>query len=744
MSPSIVLRAAAAPVVTAAVVAVVSAASPTFWQVSTQADFLKGEVVENIAIDSDGRLVLGPAHELVYEATAPFLWSAFVDARGELIAGTGNEGKVLRVGADGRSTVLFDASELEAHAIAPGPDGSVYVATSPDGRIYRVAGDGAATTMFDPEDKYLWSLAVAPDGSVFAGSGDKGIVYRVAPDGRASTFLRTNTTNVTALAFDRSGDLLVGTESPGYVMRVGRDGRAFVLLDSPYREIRSLRTDERGNIYVAAVSGRPAEPRPPERPAPDAAPAAPVTPTVSTEITITAIGDVQVPSTTTAPPRPDSRKENKGAVYRIAPDGLWDVVWESSDDSPYDVAFDGPDALLIATGGKGKIFRISGEPTRTTLVARAAAQQITAFVRGRNGELYSLTSNPGKVYRLASVPATRGVYESDVRDASTVATWGTLRWRASVPPGCGLEVSTRSGNTSKPDQTWSDWSAPYRNDAGEPIASPKARYLQWRAVLSGSKGATPVLTSVTAAYLPRNVRPVVESITVHPAGTVFQRPFSTGEAELAGFETSTSDGRPLSPAGSSGIIGPTPVLGRRTYQKGLQTFVWKSSDENDDRLQYDVHYRREGDASWRVLKRGLWDPILTWDTTSVPDGTYTIRVVASDAPSNAPATALSGELESVAFDIDNTPPAIAFGEVTVSGGRPRVTFTVRDDHSPVNRVEYSLDASRWRVVYPVDGLADSRVESFAVVIDDGMDGNNIIVRATDVLNNVATALVRDR
>jgi hypothetical protein len=225
---------------------------------------------------------------------------------------------------------------------------------------------------------------------------------------------------------------------------------------------------------------------------------------------------------------------------------------------------------------------------------------------------------------------------------------------------------------------------------------------------------------------------------------VFQRPFSTGETELAGYDSGTSDGRPLSPvsAASSAAQGPAPVLGRRIYQKGLQTFVWKAADENEDRLQFDVFYRREGETAWRPLKRGLWDPILTWDTTSVPDGTYTIRVVASDAPSNAPSTALSGELESVSFDIDNIPPTIEFTTTTTQAGKTRVAFRVRDDQSAVQRVEYSLDASRWRVIYPIDGISDSQLENFEIILDDATDTANVIVRAMDTLNNVATAVVK--
>jgi hypothetical protein len=252
---------------------------------------------------------------------------------------------------------------------------------------------------------------------------------------------------------------------------------------------------------------------------------------------------------------------------------------------------------------------------------------------------------------------------------------------------------------------------------------------------------------VTTAYLPRNLRPEVTSITVHPPGTVFQRPFSTGELEIAGFEDNTSDGRsPAQPNQGTGSTPPpsSPALGRKVYQKGLQTFVWKAEDENDDRLQYDVFYRREGDTAWKPLKRGLWDAIVVWDTTSVPDGTYFIKVAASDAPSNSPGAALVGELESVGFDIDNTAPKIDLQPSARAGARTTITFVVRDDQSTVQRVEYSLDASRWRVVFPKDGIPDSRREEFEVSLDESEAARSVIIRATDAMNNVSTAVAEIR
>ena len=718
---------------------VLVAAGPTFWTVATQSEFLKGDV-ENLSIDADGRVFLGPAVSQLAETAAPFLWTVMAQPDGTLFAGSGNEGKVLRVGRDGKVSTFFDAAELEVHAIAPAPNGALYVATSPDGRIYRVAPDGTSTVFFDPDDRYIWALAVDRGGNVFAATGDKGVIYRITPAGVGTLFYKASATNVVSLAIAPSGDLIAGTESPGRVFRLDSAGKPFVLLDSPFKEIHAVRVAADGTIYAAAMNGAGGD-RPADRATPDTD--RPPVPNVTSEITTIGAADSTPPSVgsttgsaTTARPRGTAR----GTVYRIKPDGFWDAWWETGADAPFDILLEPAGSVLVGTGTDGKIFRVTGDPARATLLARAAARQVTALLREPSGRIVGATSNPGKLVALGAAPAAHGTYESDVRDAGSTATWGIIRWRGTARPG-QVVVTSRSGNTATPDETWSAWSAAYTSADGSAITSPHARFLQWRAVMTGDATGSPALTSVTTAYLPRNLRPEVESITVHPPGVVFQRPFSTGELEIAGFEENTSDGRPSTGApGTAASAAVTPALGRRIYQKGLQTLVWKAEDPNDDRLQYDVLYRREDETDWHPVKQGLWDPIVVWDTTSVPDGTYLIKVRASDAGANAPSTALTGEMESSTFDVDNTPPVITLGARGSAGGRITLAFVVTDGQSAVQRVEYSLDASRWEMAYPKDGIADSSREEFEVVLPAGEAGRNLIIRATDAMNNTATAV----
>lgn len=715
-----------------------TASKPVFWQTATLNDFLRGEV-ENLSIDGHGRLVLGPATEMVAETTSPFLWAMVVAPDGSIYVGSGNEGKVFRIDAAGKIDTFFDTTELEVHALALGPDGSLYAATSPEGRIYKIDRSGNGTTFFDPEAKYIWSLALDPQGNLYAGTGEKGLIYKITPDGNGRAFYATKATHVIGLAFERSGQLLAGTEGPGRLFRVDSTGKAFLLLDSTHQEIRAIRIDPQGNIYLAALTGRTTPTsQPPPLPAPDTTSTSsrePV-PTVTTEVTAIAVVDSGGASVGSADaPAREDRRGGRGAIYRIRPDGLWDLLWESAEDSPYDLAFDSNGALIVGTGRNGKLYSMTGEPATATLLMQASAQQVTGFARDSKGSVIYATSNPGKVFRLSSQRAAEGTYTSSVRDAQTVADWGTLSWRASVPPDGRVDVFTRSGNTATPDDTWSTWSGPYATASGEEIKSPNARYLQWKAVLTG-KSSTPVLTSVSAAYVQRNLRPKVTSLTVHPAGTVFQKPYPTGDPDIAGFDDQAPDRRILSATPNPG--SNSSALGRRVYQRGLQTFVWRAEDANDDDLRYEILYRREGDTAWKSLKSDLEEAIFVWDTTSVPNGTYVVKVAASDRASNTPGAALEGELESSAFDIDNGPPAVVVISSRAANGRTTIQFEVRDDWSSISKVEYSLDAQRWQVVYPRDGIFDARAEQFELTLDSADAAKGLIIRAYDAKNNSAT------
>ena len=731
--------AAAASVAILTSLALLHAASPVFWRVSTQADLLRGEA-ENVSIDADGRLTLGPQTEVLHEASAPFLWS-LARTGGALWIGSGNDGRVLRVGDDGAVSTAFEAAEQNVHAIAPDNAGRLLAGTSPDGALYRI-GPEAVETVFDPEDRYIWAVAASASGDVFVATGDQGRIYRIPAGGSGELFYDADASHVLALAFDAAGNVLAGTGTPGQIIRIDQAGRGFVVLDSPYAEIRALRLARDGALYAVAVGSSPARTQPPAATSASAPASAPV-PRVTTSTTVTAVIGAAPPPARAAPaPAAASAGPTRGAVYRVQPDGLWDTVWESQQDTPYDVALDAGGRLIIGTGNRGRIYAVSDDPPRVALLARAPAEQVTSLATGPDGSHYYATSNPGAVYRLSTAQAGTGTYVSEVHDAQTVAAWGALRWHAVTTSATAVRFFSRSGNTAAPNDTWSAWSDPYTDPDGSQVTSPTARYLQWKAELSGSDGA-PTLLSVTAAYLPRNLRPKIATLTVHDPGVAFQQPFASGDPPIAGLDGGGDGSAGTANGAGGGGSGETrqASLGRRVYRKGLRTIQWTASDPNNDLLRFDLLYRAEADVTWRALRTGVDDLLFTWDTSSAPDGSYLVRVVASDARSNAPGAALTGLAESTPFDVDNSPPRIAVAPPMPGAAEATVAFEVRDTHSAVRRVEYSLDTEHWQVLFPLDGIADSQTERFSLTVDGGSIAS-LVLRATDAMDNAATATVR--
>jgi sugar lactone lactonase YvrE len=713
------------------------AAGPQFWRLEGARTFLEGEI-EGLSLDSDGRLRLGASARPLFDPEAPNAWCVARDAHGVLYVGTGNDGRVLRV--DGtKGSVLFDAEELEVHAVAVGPDGRVYAATSPDGAVYAIDAAGKATRFFDPPETYVWALAFDRAGALYVATGGEGRVYRVSADGKSETLLASTETHILSLAVDARGRVFAGSAPEGLVYRIDGPGKVFVLLDSAFREIKALEVAEDGSLYAAAIDGRTTES--PAKAPPASAPSG--SGTVVAEVTVSetyalAPASGGAPLTVGATGTDAAAAPAKGALLRIRPSGEVDTLWSSPDDVPHSVVRSGAD-ILVGTGNKGKVYRV-GDDGRWTLVATLPAEQVTALARTSSGGVVLVTANPARVFSLEATLAAEGTFLSKVKDTETVSSWGRASWDGAAPPGTQIRLQTRTGNTPTPDSTWTDWSAPATRAEGEPIRSENARFLQLRLTLAGKAGASPTVEAVAAAYQQRNLPPLVKSITVHPAGEAFQKPISvSGEPEILGLDTDPLSDRAAAqrpPAGSP----PAISFSRKLYQRGLRTFSWQAEDPNGDPLLYDVEYRAVGDERWRPLRTGLEEPVFAWDTATVPNGRYLLRVVASDAPGNPPAFALTGSKTSVSFEVDNLPPAIA--ATLAPRGENRIRVTVRDDASPVRKLEMSIDAGRWEEVHPVDGIADSLEETYEISLPPPTGRPRIVVlRATDLLGNAATARV---
>jgi hypothetical protein len=692
---------------TVVVAAHAAASGPSFWTIATAADFLKGRS-EGVYVSLEGVVTAGPALTNRLTSTPGQVWSLAQGSDGTLWAGTGGDGRVLRLRPGQPEQTAFDSSESNIFALAVAGS-RVYAASSPDGRIYAIESDGTSKPFFDPEEKYIWSLAVDGSGRLWVGTGTPAAIYRVEPDGAGKAVYKPPADHVVTLVPDARGRMLAGTDSPGRLYRLDND-RPFVLLDTGLAELRAISTTPDGVTYAAAVAKA------------DGA-------SGGESASVAAAAPPQARGGGSESSTPPARR---AVLYRIDSTGVWEAIWESPD-VIYDLAALADGSVLAATGPGGRLYKVL--PTREVLLFSGVdARQITRFGSRPSGSSLPpfATANPGRVVVPGTGTQSPATYISPARDTKSISTWGLIRWEATG----AVSLFTRTGNTEEPDDSWSDWSSAYTTREGEKITSPPARFVQWKAELRPGLGNAQ-LTSATVAFLPRNGRPLVASVTVHPPGVVFQRPFANEDGAIAGLDTAVAEAR--RPPGDTGP--PAPAPGRRMFQKGLQTIAWKAEDPDSDRLTYTLHYRREGDQGWQELRTDLLDQIFVWDTTSVSDGRYQVRVTASDAASNAADRALTGERPSELIVIDNTPPSIAT-DVTRTGSNARLLVTVQDALSPIQKLEYSIAGGPWQIVYPADGLADAPNERYEIALASDADATRIVVRATDLLQNVTTRPAR--
>jgi hypothetical protein len=699
-------------------VATLTASGPVFWTTLGAGDLLRG-TSEGVFVSLDGVVTAGPQLTARLTSTPAQIWSLAAGPDGTLWAGTGGDGRLVRIRPGQAEETVATTKETGVFAVAVA-GARVYYGTAPDGRVYVADGTAAPRVFFDPQEKYIWALAVDGSGRLWVGAGTPAVIYRVDADGTSRFVYRPPAAHVVSLAVDSRGNVLAGTESPGRLYQFDSSDRPHVLLDTEMTELRAIAPGRDGSIFVAAVSR-----------GDDAAPAGGESTSIAAAL--------PAPPSTGSPGSPSggsassSAPSRRSAVFRIDPSGSWETFWDTQD-TVYDLAADADGGVLAASGPEGRLYKIT-RTQQVHLLTGVDAKQITRIVTAPGGLISFATANPGRIISASAATQSPATYLSPVRDTKSASTWGTIRWESTA----GVELFSRSGNTEKTDDTWSEWAGPYTRREGETIKSPPARYLQWKSVLTRSASATaPQLTSVTVAYLPRNTRPIVSAITVYPPGVVFQRPFAGDDSAIAGLDDATADAR--RPPGDA---PPAPSPGKRMYQKGLQTLTWKADDNDGDRLSFAVFYRREGDAAWREMKADWGDSIVVWDTTSVADGRYIVKVVASDLPSNAGDRALTGERESTLVDVDNTPPVLST-EVQRQAGAIHLLVRAHDAQSAIAKLEYSLGGGRWVAVYPVDGTADSPDERFDITVASDADLARMVIRAFDTLQNVATqpAVVR--
>jgi hypothetical protein len=413
----------------------------------------------------------------------------------------------------------------------------------------------------------------------------------------------------------------------------------------------------------------------------------------------------------------------------LAPDNYPQRDWSHPQDIVYAIGFDQAGRPVLGTGNKGNIYRIDSELVATLLVD-AAPTQVTAFATGARGRLYAATGNVGKLYQIGPELEKQGSYESEPLDGAFFSYWGRVRDKSDLNGG-SVRFETRSGNLDRARSNWSPW-APV-DSAGSRVSSPSARFLQYRVTLNAAPdGRSPEVREIEIAYMAKNVAPVIEEIDITPANYKFPQSTATTTPAAATINLPAL-GQRRRPASSVSLDSSSSQS--MQYAKGFAGVRWAVTDPNGDQMLYKVEIRGVQEREWKLLKEKLKDKFLSWDSSAFADGDHIIRITATDLPDNPADQALSAQLESEAFTIDNTPPQITNLTGSRSGNTLSIRWKARDEKSTIQRAEYSANGGEWVVVQPTTRLSDSPEHEYSLSIDAAGGEQTIAVRVSDELDN---------
>jgi hypothetical protein len=695
---------------------------PQFWRVRNTEDFLGGEV-EGFAVTSRGELRPAPAVTKIATFADPFVLSQATAPNGDRYFGTGNLGKVYRLRGNDLKLV-WTAPEPEIYTVA-WHDGALYAGSSPNGKIYRVDPEsGKATTLFDPKQAYIWAIAFSGN-DLLAATGVEGKLFRVAANGDGKVLFDAPDTHLRSLAVRKDGSILAGGSGKGRIYEVHADGSAHALFDSPLSEISAIYVDANNVGWASAASN--------VLPSSAPAKAQQKTQPSSTSGTTTAAAEPKKEEPTPSVEVSYSFDEGgsaasastgggSGEIYRIDPDGFVQTVRKFEREMVYAIS-GGPDGtILLSSGPQGRVYSMKG--TEVSLIAAVPEKQVVS-ISSEGGATLITTTNSGAVYRMESAPSQKAEFRSIAKDVERFSRFGHYRIEGTDVGDGHLAIAFRSGNTRTPDATWSAWSPAHAASDG-PIDVPAGRYVQWKMTMP-NPATDIVVDTVTVSFVNRNIAPVIDTIAVQDPAVVYitgSYPQSPQVVEATnpdeyGIFTSLETARDKNEPG------------KKVYRKGFRTVTWRAHDENNDSLRYSLYFRRKGAEKWLRLRENVDETSMNFDTSQLPDGSYELRLVVSDAIDN-PDAPLSDAKEGVEFQVDNTPP-----QITASASGNDVVIRVTDKLSAIGKVEYSADAQKWIRLTPADGIADSPDETYHLP-RSAVSGKFVIVRATDAFYNVST------
>ena len=680
---------------------------------------LEGLQLQGIALSESGGLIPGPIYKPRIGPGLPVVWKAISDEEGTVYAVGGDPGTLLRLPARGEGEILLQVEEAELTALAQLPGGDLVVASSPGGRVIHLSPDGNRLHVMETGSRYVWDLLAAADGSLWIAAGDPGAVFHWRPGAEPVRVADLGNEQGRCLAAARGNAVLLGTAGQGRVLRVERAGAMKVLLVTDFPEVVDLSTDQDGAIYMAL-----------SRPTP---------------------GNGGGPATgranDDAPGKPPNGAGGgdfngggplSGMVARLDGEGQFTELWRSADETPITLLVR-PHGEILVGCTPGGVVRAIHAPSVARLVARMRAASVTHLSLAPGGGVIVATGGLGAVGILEDGAGPAGVAVSPVHDAGMGARYGAARWWLRQGRPADVQISLRSGPTSRPDGNWTRWS-PWRDDGVAAPAAPPGRYLQWRMQLQRpERGPGPEVAGVQVSYLPMNHPPVISLVEVLPPGVVLELlPAPPGQGAAPA-------GSPAAQALAGGTANfPQPIVRvRPSWQAGQRTVRWEARDADDDPLRARLLLRADGETEFLPLAEDLNDSFFVFSEGRLADGGYVIEVEVSDSPGNTAPRARASRRETSRFEVDRTPPRIESLAWKQGSSGWHFAFTVEDRLGSQQVVRMALDGGPLMMVLPLDGVEDTPYEEYGVDLPAAAAGLHVVVvEAQDKAGNSATRRLR--
>jgi len=708
---------------------------------SSAGEFAGGKT-QNVVIGSQGQLSLGPAYQSLAEKL-PQAWSvnAVLAAHGAVYAGTSPNGCIYKYAGDSLikiyppepikvadANAAKDANSVKdanaavktsetsqsgyltnEHVFAFGTDSVGRLLAGISGskcRLIRFEGDNAET-IFEPNDStYIFAIATDDFGNIYIATGPNGKVFRLDPFGQKPELIyRATDKNILSLTVGVDGFVYAGSDGRGIIYRIDPVTKtSSALYDSGQTEITALAFDSKGILYAAATtpglskaqSGEPLQ-NLPGRPETGQAAPSPNKPSLQAEAAPAPrkTGEEDQPRAKAVFPM-TSFASMPSHIYKITPDGFVTDIFQ--DNSVFLSLIVDNQRLVIGTGNKGQLYSVDMQSEEKEIVYKdEQANQISSLYNADANTIYLGTANPPKIIKLSKSQAQSGTYSSDLIDADQPAKWGKLQLEASIPAGTSVQVSARSSNVGDiNDPAFSPWSNPVDyNDQPVQLNVPAGRFVQYKLTLKGNGSQSPQIRKVTVPFVVPNLAPQVQSI----------------------------------------------LMARAEDKPGMFNIGYRAIDRNGDKLIYRLDIRKIGRQNWIKIKDELETEIFAWDSRTVEDGRYEIKVTASDARSNNTDSALSDSRISEPFVVDNTPPKVVASNTDVKDKQVLFTAAVEDNLSTIASVAYTVDSgTNWITTLPVDSVFDTTREELKISLTDLAPGQHVLaVRMTDSVGNTSYA-----